>query len=173
MPFTKTRAIHAGGTSTVNVYLVNIYLPNNLVLRGVRVTECEDNPNFGIIIGMDIITAGDFCISNLEEEPIFFIVEEMPDFQGKGVEGFREYVAKNLNYPDSAANNGISGRVFISFIVEPDGSVNDVIIARGADPSLDEEALRVVKSSPKWTPGKQRGRLVRVAYTFPIEFMLQ
>jgi len=71
LPFTKTRAIHAGGTSTVNVYLVNIYLPNNLVLRGVNVTECEDNPNFGIIIGMDIITAGDFCISNLGGNAVF------------------------------------------------------------------------------------------------------
>jgi len=112
-------------------------------------------------------------LANLEEEPIFFIVEEMPAFQGKGVDGFREYIAKNLNYPDSAGNNGISGKVFIRFIVEPDGSVNDVIILRGVDPNLDEEALRVVKSSPKWTPGKQRGKLVRVAYTFPINFVLQ
>jgi TonB family protein len=112
-------------------------------------------------------------VTNPEEEPVFYIVEEMPDFQGKGVDGFREYIANNLSYPESAANNGISGRVFIRFIIETDGSVNDAEIIRGVDLSLDEEALRLVKSSPKWTPGKQRGIPVRVAYTFPIAFVLQ
>ncbi|UCG28654.1 MAG: energy transducer TonB [Bacteroidales bacterium] len=108
-----------------------------------------------------------------EEAEIFFIVEDMPSFQGKGQEGFREWIAKNLRYPEIAAENGISGRVFVQFVVEPDGSVNKVEVIRGVDPALDKEAIRVVSSSPKWEPGKQRGKPVRVSYTFPIVFVLQ
>ena len=112
-------------------------------------------------------------IETFDDVEIFFIVEEMPDFKGKGSDGFREYIAKNLNYPEVAAKNGISGKVFISFIVEPNGSVTNVKVARGVDPALDAEALKVVKSSPKWTPGKQKGKKVRVSFTFPISFVLQ
>lgn len=108
-----------------------------------------------------------------EEAEIFYIVEDMPSFQGKGQEGFRQWIAANLRYPDIAAENGISGRVFVQFVVEPDGSVNKVTVVRGVDPALDKEAIRVVSASPKWSPGKQRGKPVRVAYTFPIVFVLQ
>lgn len=108
-----------------------------------------------------------------EEAEIFFIVEDMPDFRGEGQEGFRKYIFQNLKYPQVAAENGISGRVFVKFVVEPDGSVSNVSIVRGIDPALDAEALRVVKSSPKWTPGKQRGIPVRVSFTFPILFVLE
>lgn len=108
-----------------------------------------------------------------EEAEIFFIVEDMPDFRGEGQEGFRKYIFQNLKYPPVAAENGISGRVFVKFVVEPDGSVSNVSILRGIDPALDAEALRVVKSSPKWTPGKQRGIPVRVSFTFPILFVLE
>lgn len=105
-------------------------------------------------------------------DPVFYIVEEMPDFQGKGIEGFRDWITKNLRYPEIAANNGISGRVYVMFVIEPDGSISLANVARGVHPSLDAEAIRVLKSSPKWTPGKQRGKNVRVAYTIPIEFEL-
>ena len=81
--------------------------------------------------------------------------------------------AKQLIYPEIAAENGIQGRVFVSFVVEPDGSVSNVRVVRGVDPALDREAIRVVKSSPRWTPGRQRGRPVRVTFTFPIIFVLQ
>jgi len=108
-----------------------------------------------------------------EEAEIFFIVEDMPSFQGKGQDGFREYIAKNLRYPEIAAENGISGRVFVRFVVEPDGSVSNAEVIRSVDPALDAEALRVVRSSPKWSPGKQRGKPVRVSFTFPINFVLQ
>ena len=84
-----------------------------------------------------------------------------------------EYIAKNLRYPEIAAENGISGRVFVRFVVEPDGSVTNVEVVRGVDPALDAEAKRVVLSSPKWAPGKQRGKPVRVSFTFPINFVLQ
>lgn len=104
---------------------------------------------------------------------IFIIVEDMPTFQGGDVNKFRTWVLKHLQYPEIAAENGISGRVFIRFVVEPDGTVDNVEVVRGVDPALDAEAVRVVKSSPKWSPGKQRGKPVRVAYTFPIVFVLQ
>ena len=97
----------------------------------------------------------------------------MPKFQGGGKEKFREWIAKNLQYPPIAAENGISGRVFVQFAVNAQGEVVDVKVVRGVDPALDKEAVRVVKSSPRWTPGKQRGRPVKVQFTFPIVFVLQ
>ncbi|MFP4556520.1 MAG: energy transducer TonB [Bacteroidales bacterium] len=110
---------------------------------------------------------------DVEEEEIFVIVEDMPGFDGGDSNKFREYIQKNLKYPDIAAENGIQGRVFVSFVVEPNGEVTNVRVVRGVDPALDKEAVRVVESSPKWTPGKQRGKPVRVSFTFPIIFVLQ
>ena len=115
----------------------------------------------------------EFTEEEEEEAEIFFIVEDMPGFGGEGQDGFRKYIMKNLKYPEIAAENGISGRVFVRFVVEANGSVSNVNIVRGVDPALDAEAVRVVKSSPKWTPGKQRGKPVRVSFTFPINFVLQ
>ncbi len=108
-----------------------------------------------------------------DDGELFFIVEEMPDFQGKKEDGFRQYIADNLKYPEIAAENGISGKVYVRFIVEKDGSVSHAEVVRGVDPVLDAEALRVIKESPKWKPGKQRGKKVRVTFTFPISFVLQ
>jgi periplasmic protein TonB len=110
---------------------------------------------------------------DMDEEGIFVIVEDMPGFGGGDSNKFREYIARNLRYPEIAAENGIQGRVFVSFVVEPDGKVSNVRVVRGVDPSLDREAVRVVESSPRWTPGKQRGKPVRVSFTFPIIFVLQ
>ena len=110
---------------------------------------------------------------DVQEEKIFTIVEDMPNFQGKGQEGFRVWIIKHMKYPEIAAENGISGRVFVNFVVEPNGIVSNVKVVRGVDPALDAEAVRVIKSSPKWAPGKQRGKPVRVSFTFPINFVLQ
>jgi protein TonB len=107
------------------------------------------------------------------EEEVFFIVEDMPSFQGKGQEGFREWIAQNLRYPEIAAENGISGKVYVQFAVNSKGQVVDAVVVRGVDPALDKEAVRVVMASPKWTPGKQRGKAVKVQFTFPINFVLQ
>jgi protein TonB len=107
------------------------------------------------------------------EDEVFFIVEDMPMFQGGGKEKFRDWIAEHLQYPPIAAENGISGRVFVQFAVNAQGEVVDVVVVRGVDPALDKEAVRVVKSSPRWTPGKQRGRPVKVQFTFPIVFVLQ
>jgi protein TonB len=107
------------------------------------------------------------------EEEVFFIVEDMPSFQGAGQEGFREWIAKNLRYPEIAAENGISGKVYVQFAVNSKGEVVDAIVVSGVDPALDKEAIRVVMSSPQWAPGKQRGKPVKVQFTFPINFVLQ
>jgi protein TonB len=107
------------------------------------------------------------------EEEVFFIVEDMPKFKGGGTEAFRVWIGQNLRYPEIAAENGISGRVFVQFAIDSKGEICDVKVVRGVDPALDKEAVRVVKSSPTWTPGKQRGRPVKVQFTFPIVFMLQ
>lgn len=109
----------------------------------------------------------------VDEQEIFLVVEDMPTFQGQEKDAFRVYIQQNLKYPVIAQENGISGRVYVSFVVDRDGSLTNVQVVRGVDPSLDKEAVRVVKSSPKWTPGKQRGRAVRVSFTFPIVFQLQ
>ena len=108
-----------------------------------------------------------------EEEEIFVVVEDMPTFRGGDVNKFREWVQQRIKYPQIAAENGIQGKVFIMFVVEPDGSVSNVTIMRGVDPALDQEAERVVESSPKWAPGKQRGAPVRVRFSITVNFQLQ
>ena len=106
------------------------------------------------------------------EQEIFQIVEEMPSFPG-GDQKMMEYVAKNIKYPQIARETGVQGKVFVNFVVEPDGSVSNVKILRGIGGGCDEEAMRVVKSMPKWKPGKQRGKPVRVSYNLPVNFKLQ
>jgi protein TonB len=103
----------------------------------------------------------------------FIIIEDMPTFRGEDLLGFRNWVIRNLRYPEIAAENGISGKVTIQFVVGFGGDVEDVTVIRGADPALDKEAIRVVSSSPKWNPGKQRGNPARVIFTFTISFVLQ
>lgn len=108
----------------------------------------------------------------VEDTEIFVVVEDMPEFPG-GETALRSFINKNVNYPVIAAENGIQGKVYVRFVVDKDGSVTNAEIARGIDPSLDQEALRVVRTLPKWKPGKQRGKPVRVSYTVPINFQLQ
>lgn len=105
-------------------------------------------------------------------QQIFTVVEEMPKFPG-GDSELLKFIAKSIKYPVIAQENGIQGRVICSFVVNRDGSVVDAEVLRGVDPSLDKEALRVIATMPKWTPGKQRGKPVRVKYTVPITFRLQ
>ena len=108
----------------------------------------------------------------VQEQEIFQIVEEMPSFPG-GEAKLMEYVAKNIKYPQIARETGIQGRVFVGFVVEPDGSISNVKLLRGIGGGCDEEAMRVIKSLPKWKPGKQRGKAVRVSYQIPVFFKLQ
>ena len=105
-------------------------------------------------------------------QTIFTVVEEMPDFPGGQAE-LLKFIAKSIKYPVIAQENGIQGRVICAFVVNKDGSVVDAEVLRGVDPSLDKEALRVIGTMPKWKPGKQRGKPVRVKYTAPITLTLQ
>jgi Ca-activated chloride channel family protein len=107
-----------------------------------------------------------------EERPVFFIVEDMPEFPG-GEAAMHNFLVQNIQYPPKAQENGIQGRVYVSFVIDTDGSIIDVRIIRGISPSLNAEAIRIVKSMPRWKPGKQRGKAVQVSYTVPINFVLQ
>lgn len=106
------------------------------------------------------------------EEEIFEVVEEMPEFPGGPAE-MMKYLNNNIRYPTIAQENGIEGRVIVQFVVNSDGSIVDANVVRSVDPFLDKEALRVINSMPKWKPGKQRGKSVRVKYTLPVMFRLQ
>ena len=115
------------------------------------------------------------AVEEEEEEAaqqIFTVVEEMPEFPG-GMNELLKYLAKSIKYPVIAQENGIQGRVICAFVVNRDGSIVDAEVLRGVDPSLDKEALRVIMAMPKWKPGKQRGKPVRVKYTVPVTFRLQ
>ena len=106
------------------------------------------------------------------EAEVFTIVEEMPEYPG-GLSKLTDYLTKNIKYPQMARESGIQGRVFVNFVVEPDGSVSNINVMRSLGGGCDEEAVRVVKNMPKWKPGKQRGKPVRVSYILPIVFKLQ
>ena len=108
----------------------------------------------------------------VEEQQIFQVVEEQPEFPG-GMGECMKWLSKNMKYPQIAQENGVQGRVIVQFVVNKDGSIVDAVVARGVDPQLDKEALRVVGQMPKWKPGKQRGKEVRVRYTLPVMFRLQ
>ena len=102
-----------------------------------------------------------------EEQTIFEVVEQMPEFPNGGMAGLMQYLSKNIKYPTIAQENGTQGRVTVQFVVNRDGSIVDAKVLRGVDPYLDKEAIRVISSMPKWKPGMQRGKAVRVKYTVP------
>ena len=136
---------------------------------------------FANVIGNDengeLLHAKDAIITEpvkpkVEENKVFEYVEQMPSFPG-GEAALMQYLSKNIKYPPFAEENNIQGRVICTFVVERDGSVSDIRIARGVDPSLDKEAVRVVSAMPRWIPGRQNGQNVRVKYTLPVTFRLQ
>ena len=106
------------------------------------------------------------------EQEIFTVVESMPEYPG-GMGALMKYLSQSIKYPPLAKESGIQGRVFINFVVEPDGSISNVKVLRGIGGGCDEEAVRVVAAMPKWKPGKQRGKAVRVSYNLPVKFTLQ
>ena len=131
----------------------------------------EDDANLGVEI-MDYVE--EVKEEVVEEESIpFQLVEEKPSFNGGDANEFSKWVNSKLQYPEIAKENGVQGRVTLQFTVNPDGSVSNVKVLRGVDSSLDKEAVRVVSMSPKWKPGKQRDRAVKVTYTFPVIFQLR
>ena len=131
----------------------------------------EDQADMGVEIMDYVETVEDEVV---EEEAIpFMLVEEKPSFMGGDANAFSKWVNERLVYPEIAKENGVQGRVTLQFTVNTDGTVSNVKVLRGVDPSLDKEAVRVVSMSPKWTPGKQRDRAVKVTYTFPVIFQLR
>lgn len=123
----------------------------------------------------DVAIRNDIAVNTNESEEkkevaqkIFDVVEQQPQFPGN----LNQYLRDHINYPTIAQENGIQGKVIVQFVVERDGSITQVNVIRGVDPSLDREAVRVVKSMPKWTPGRQNGQAVRVKFTLPVNFKL-
>jgi TonB family protein len=110
--------------------------------------------------------------SSSSSEQVYDVVEQMPSFPG-GQSALFQFLSQNIHYPEVCEENGIQGRVICDFIVEADGSISDVQVKKMVDHSLDREAVRVIKSMPKWNPGKDKGKPVRVRYTVPVTFRLQ
>ena len=128
--------------------------------------EVDDNTEYNFIMedeGEEII----------EDDTPFYIVEDMPKFNGGDKSEFWKYAMKKIRYPEVAAENGVSGTVHMQFTVSKTGDVVNVIVVKGVHPDLDEEAIRVIKNSPKWEAGKQRGRAVPVIISLPMKFILQ
>lgn len=139
---------------------------------GAFTVEGNDEVGGAVLKAKEDIAAPEPPKHVVEETKIFTVVEQMPMYPG-GDAALMGYLRDNIKYPTVAAENGMQGRVVVGFVVERDGSITDVNILRGVDPSLDREAMRVVKSMPKWTPGKQNGSAVRVKYQVPVSFRLQ
>ena len=116
--------------------------------------------------------ANQLDLSEESKGKVYDVVEEMPSFPG-GQEALMSYLSNNIEYPIEAQEKGVEGRVLVNFIIEEDGSISQANVVRSVNPSLDHEAQRVVKSMPRWNPGKQNGKYVRVKYTVPIVFRLQ
>jgi periplasmic protein TonB len=133
--------------------------------------ETEDDSDFAVEIRDYIEYSAE---EDVEEEEIpLAIVEEKPSFMGGDENTFTKWVFERIVYPEVAKENGVQGRVVLSFIVDADGYVKNVTVLRGVDPSIDKEAVRVVSSSPRWKPGRQRDKAVRVRYNFPLNFQLR
>ena len=147
-------------------------LMNNKAAIGGFDVKGNDDANGEILKAKEVIAQPVEQPKHEEENKVFDIVEEMPSFPG-GMGALNKYLHDNVHYPVVAQENGVQGRVTISFVVEKDGSVTDVKVAKSVDPSLDKEALRVVRGMPRWTPGKQNGATVRVKYNVPVVFRLQ
>jgi protein TonB len=149
------------------VEVLNV-VEDNVETESIEVNT-EDDKEVEVVIAAPV----EAPVEEEEEEVVFVVVESMPEFPG-GQQALFRYLSENVKYPVIAQENGIQGRVICQFVVNKDGSIVDVEVARsGGDPSLDKEAVRVIKSMPKWKPGKQRGKPVRVKYTVPVNFKLQ
>ena len=145
----------------------------NVVEDDVEVEEVQINTEDDKDVEVVIAPPVEAPVEEEEEEVIFVVVESMPEFPG-GQQAMMKYIAENIKYPVIAQENGIQGRVICQFVVEKDGKVSDIQVVRSSgEASLDKEAQRVINSMPRWKPGKQRGKPVRVKYTLPVNFRLQ
>ena len=122
------------------------------------------------LFGLTTVSAQKTVVAQ-KNQKVFDVVEQMPEYPG-GIQALFEYLSQNVKYPSDAENQKVEGRVIATFIVETDGTINNVEVVKPVFPSLDAEAIRVLSGMPKWTPGKQSGKEVRVKYTVPINFNL-
>ena len=152
--------------STSKAEIIEIIEDDADVVEDILIST-EDQSHFVDISDMDVV----YVEPEPEEDEIFMVVEEQPEFPG-GIAALMEYLRKNIKYPAICRENNIQGRVLIQFIVNRDGTVVDPEVVRSVDPHLDREAMRVISNMPKWKPGLQRGKPVRVKFTVPVNFKL-
>lgn len=150
---------------TVITDILNIVTNDTKISTNVDFAEFDEN--------IDIVQQVAVKEEEIEEDQPFVKVEEMPSFQGGDIMTFRAWVQSRVKYPQIAQENNIAGRVLIQFVVERDGTLTNIQVLQTPDSSLSDEAVRVLKTSPKWKPGKQRNQTVRVKYTLPIDFRIQ
>ena len=153
-------------------------LPKVLEVLDIVDDDVVIEDDFILDVEVDENTVVDFVVYDDEEEVVeddvpFVIVSNMPKFRGGDLMEFWKYCNENIRYPEIAAENGVSGTVTVQFVVNKQGNVVDAVVLRGVDPALDAEALRVINSSPKWTPGDNRGLPASVLMNIPIKFILQ
>ena len=149
----------------INIVDDDIKIEHDLIIN------TEDNKNLAAEIKVFVDKHVEEVIE--EEEISVVIVEEKPKFMGGDENTFNAWVLSNIEYPEVAKENGVQGRVTLTFVVNTDGRVIDVQVIRGVDPALDKEAVRAVSASPRWTPGRQRDKPVKVRYNFPVVFQLR
>ena len=143
----------------------------NIVTNDEKITTDVDFAEFAEDV--EIIQQVAVEEENIEDDQPFVKVEQMPSFMGGDLMTFRNWVQSKVRYPQIAQENNISGRVLLMFVIERDGSLTNIQVLQTPDSSLSDEAIRILKTSPKWTPGKQRNQSVRVKYTLPIDFRIQ
>ncbi len=152
--------------------------PPQTTLINIVEDNVEIKDDFKVDVDVDLKTQIETYVppvsqeEQVEEHEIFIVVEDAPNYPGGEVARIK-FLQENIRYPQMARESGIQGTVFLQFVVERDGSVTDIKVLRGIGGGCDEEAIRVLKLMPKWNPGKQRGRPVRVQFTMPIRFTLQ
>ena len=143
----------------------------NIVTNDEKITTDVDFAEFAEDV--EIIQQVAVEEENIEDDQPFVKVEQMPSFMGGDLMTFRNWVQSKVRYPQIAQENNISGRVLLMFVIERDGTLTNIQVLQTPDSSLSDEAIRILKTSPKWTPGKQRNQSVRVKYTLPIDFRIQ
>lgn len=137
----------------------------DLMTDDLEIMNADDESNNMAVVNFDNLN---YAPEETDEIIPFIPSEDMPVFPGN----VQKWIGKNVKYPQLALEHGLQGKVFVQFVIEKDGSVSNIKVVRGVDSSLDKEAVRVISTMPKWKPGKQRGKPVRVAYTLPIAFQL-
>lgn len=159
---------------SINYDLVVTNNTNKKISSKVLLTSIKDDKSFNANEEIVKITANK-KVKSKEESQVFFVVENMPEFKTEkynqgGTASFNAFIKDNLKYPLEAKKEGVYGKVYVSMVVTYEGYLKDITVIRGLHPALDQEALRVVSSSPKWIPGTQNGQAVNVSYTFPVVF---